>query len=183
MRIALICLRAGKKSIGTNFIIYVGEEYFIFFSVEFFFSSVISSMILINFSIGVINGSLPTREVYQYNHRWSAAHIDVKFLLWRLRLFRLLSSKATETKLREKMGKQCFLWTSRSNFRFLQFNRADWSANNLANKPGFKFIDLFIANNHLECVVGSYFIKFVHENFHRFEFKENNLFLNNSKMG
>ena len=126
-------------------------------------------------SIEVINGSLPTREVYQYNHRWSAAHIDVKFFTLKTPTILIVIFQNNRNKTERKNWKQCFLWTLRSKFRFLQFNRADWSANNLANKPDFNFIDLFIAKNHLECV-GGYFIKFVHENFHRFEFKENNLF-------
>ena len=80
-------------------------------------------------SIEVINGSLPTREVYQYNHRWSVAH-NVK-ILSKEQKCRILSKRND----RRKSNKTISL---KDAFNVYSYNLTCWwSTNNLANKPDF----------------------------------------------
>ena len=118
-------------------------------------------------SIEVINGSLPTREVYQYNHRWSAAHTKVKFLSIKQK-FQISSETRNDAgKLKKTISKK-------DTFKILDIMSYKLTCGIICEQFGeqtwFHSIDLFIAKNHLECV-GDYFVNFVHEYLSRFEFQ------------
>ena len=94
-------------------------------------------------SIEVINGSLPTREVYQYNHRWSVAH-NVK-ILSKEQKCRILSKRNDRRKsnktisLKDAFNVYSYNLTCRMIYE--QFGEQTW----------FQSIDLYIAESHAKC--------------------------------
>ena len=98
-------------------------------------------------SIEVINGSLPTREVYQYNHRWSVAH-NVK-ILSKEQKCRILSKRND----RRKSNKTISL---KDAFKILDVYSYNLTLRMIYEQFGeqirFQSIDLYIAESHAKCV-------------------------------
>jgi len=92
-------------------------------------------------SIEVINGSLPTREVYQYNHRWSVAH-NVKFYQKNKHVDYFLKEMTEVISLKDAF-KILDVYSYNLTCRMIceQFGEQTW----------FQSIDLYIAENHVKC--------------------------------